>query len=866
MAISSLAFSSQSLRLTPSSTFTFHIPDKSPYTPANSFRLETRIHDWVQPAAAQTGTVIDLASVIQVRLMGSNFNAPLAITDWFDNFPAGQSNTIYLDIKSRKDFLLRIQRDVQQRALTVEVWNADGTNHQAQTIQIESIPRKPFPGDGGIGGGQTACSLPYVRWYSGLVSPATSPFDSSKADLADWEFEGDLSGPLKLQGKNATYTKSPSFPPFVSQGPQSVFRAGVPHQLNGASSHSFSGDESLTYRWEQLSGPSQLSWDSKTIAQPAIDGLQFGSYKIKLTITGSNGQSSSTIVKYGAVNTNDLDVVKPSAPYIAALFGPMLRLGANPWPYFDTSEKELADFFGNLQKTDYLDVWNTSLMGDISFQKGSARVTGTGTSFKSTFCSGTNKPDGSSIVIWYPLPADHNQTGRRAYAIAACESDTVLVLGRPYITSASATNTKYARMTEGAVGTWTNGSTNANYYDNVLAFYSLYYRSGIDDYLMYARTLADRWWTQPWVDQGRACSDGDGATCLFPRVQSVTGLVARALDGRPDMWPGLRALIGSDAGWMGGTPLNHNMVDVRESAYCTAFVSLAALFDPDPAKRVQWKALVDRLVSKHWEPGMLPTGIWANQSFGNASWNGAAGTVTVTQGSTKVIGDKTQWQPTWFAGNAFWTASNDAVTGDAIAYTATVISPTELKLNIPYQGPSASGRAWEVSNIVGLGTQPFMLGVLNSAFRYAYLATADPRIARWIGNIASWLSTEGYRKSTRGLWYGRGFPNCEPISDNNGWCSGGNAEQSRFLAGEILGGVSAAYMLAPSPKLKAFGDGIYSAMFAKFPKDPGYDGTYVNDFDGPASWDYQTRKAKDFGFIFGFGQGASWPAARLGAK
>ncbi len=864
LTTASLALAGQSLHLTPSAAFTFHIPGKSPYTPANSFRLETRIHNWSPPSAAQTGTVIDLASVVQVRLMGANFNAPLAVTDWFDAFAPGQSNTIYLDIRNRKDFLLRVERDVRRRTLTAELWNADGSVHQDQAIHFESIPDKPAPEEGSLGSGQTDCSLAYVRWYSALLPAGASPFDSHKGDLADWEFEGDLTGTLKLQGKNAAYTRSPGFPPFVSQGTPTVFRAGAPHKLTAAASHSFVGDDSLKYRWEQLSGPSTLHWDSQTTAQPTIDGLAFGSYKIKLTVTDSAGQSSSATLKYGAVDTDARDVVKPANPYVTPLFGPMLRLGANPWPYFDAANKELADYFGNLQKTDYLDVWNNALPGEISFQKGSPRLSGAGTSFKSAFCSGTSKPDGSNIVIYYPLPGVSNQTGRRAYSISSCESDSTLILTRPYITSPGATNAKYARMTEAAAGTWINGSTNANYYDNVLAFYSLYYRSGIDDYLTYARTLADRWWTQPWIDQGRACSDGDGATCLFPRLQSVTGLIARALDGRPDMWPGLRALIASDAGWMGGTPVNHNMVDVRESAYATAFVSLAALFDPDPPRRANWKAAVANLIAKHWEPGILPSGVWANQSFGTASWNGAAGTVSVTHGSTKVTGSGTQWQPAWFAGNAFWTSTGDAVTGDAIAYTATVVSPTELKLNIPYQGQTASGRAWEANNLVGLGTQPFMLGVLTSAFRYAWLATADARLPKWIGGIASWLSTQGYRPSARGLWYGRGFPNCEPISDGNGWCNGGNAEQSRFLAGEILGGISAAYALNPSPRLKAFGDGIYSAMFAKSPNDPGYDGTYVNDFDGTGSWDFQTKKAKDFGFIFGFGQGASWPAARLG--
>jgi len=43
-----------------------------------------------------------------------------------------------------------------------------------------------------------------------------------------------------------------------------------------------------------------------------------------------------------------------------------------------------------------------------------------------------------------------------------------------------------------------------NYYDNVAAFYALYYRSGIIDYLNAARKLADRFWECPEIDRGES--------------------------------------------------------------------------------------------------------------------------------------------------------------------------------------------------------------------------------------------------------------------------------------------------------------------------------------------------------------------------
>ena len=56
-------------------------------------------------------------------------------------------------------------------------------------------------------------------------------------------------------------------------------------------------------------------------------------------------------------------------------------------------------------------------------------------------------------------------------------------------------------------GAWYYQNEAPNYYDNVAAYYALYYRSGIDDYLTAARTLADRFWTAPTMDRGQAGPD-----------------------------------------------------------------------------------------------------------------------------------------------------------------------------------------------------------------------------------------------------------------------------------------------------------------------------------------------------------------------
>ena len=67
----------------------------------------------------------------------------------------------------------------------------------------------------------------------------------------------------------------------------------------------------------------------------------------------------------------------------------------------------------------------------------------------------------------------------------------------------------------GGDGTWINESGNANYYDNVAAYWADYFRSGIDTYFTYAQTLARSWWTMPWMNKGLSCDSGGVYPCII---------------------------------------------------------------------------------------------------------------------------------------------------------------------------------------------------------------------------------------------------------------------------------------------------------------------------------------------------------------
>jgi hypothetical protein len=326
------------------------------------------------------------------------------------------------------------------------------------------------------------------------------------------------------------------------------------------------------------------------------------------------------------------------------------------------------------------------------------------------------------------------------------------------------------------------------------------------------------------------------------------------------MWPGLRLFLEFDRTSLSRTgPIS----DIREQGYTLAFTALGALFDPSPSHVAAYNTSLLWALNNRWAPQQESDGSWRNLSYGFATWNGHPGTVTVTNGSRIVQGTGTNWQPSWFNSAAFWSGNTNGTQGDPFAYVATYVSPTELMLDRPYTGGNAAGRGWQLSNLVGVGTQPFMLGILGSAFRYAYLATNEERFRDYTVDIANWISQHGYRPATRGLWYGRYFANCEPIAEGNRFCAAENVEQSRILTAEVLNAFSYARLVRPSADLTRRGDDLFGAMFGKL-GGPGSDQNYLTGYNDNGFM-FLATNGKWFGFMFGFSFSSSWPAARIDA-
>jgi hypothetical protein len=653
------------------------------------------------------------------------------------------------------------------------------------------------------------------------------------------------------------YHATPALLPAAQAGRDGSVRGGFSYTLDGSKSI---GDSELAYFWQQTAGPSTVEWSGHFSINPTVSRLVAGQYTFQLQVRDQAGQTGTDTVNIGVVGTTDGGRVLTGNAVVDTILGPLLAFGQSPWPWFDDRHKALADFFGNLLVTDadWSAQWNTALPGQIGVTNGSATVTGVGTTFQTHFCGGAGNtaPDESyTFVVWYLQGTTY---GRANYGVSRCASQTELTLSSNYTTtSGTASGLSYARWH--SYGTWIGNSTNINFYDNVLAYYALYYRTGLTIYRDYARTLADAWYTMPYVDKGLPTIK-DGSINMYPRNLALSGLILRAVDGKPEYWDGLEPILDVTAARIQYTT---ELYDIRETGYDVAYVALGALFCPDSGKRTLYTTALQSALVNRWQPQQQPNGNWRMIAYGYDSWDAQPGTVTVTNGSSLVTGSGTNWDSGRTDGKFFW------VLDDTAYYTATYNSPTQVSLDRPYAGPTASGKEWAFhGDLVGRGTQPFQMGIVATAWNWAYLAlnaagsshTATAR--KFVLDAADWIADYGVSPTAKGLYYARGFLNCEPISDGNPNCGAGSVEDARYLNSEVIRAFTSAFLLTGDPKYLARGDQLFGAVWGK-DGGPQSDSIYVSEYaDG--GWTFATKKAKNLGFGFGFGFGSGWPAARAG--
>lgn len=230
-------------------------------------------------------------------------------------------------------------------AFTFEVWDRSGTRVSYGFYTFTA------PTGTGVNGvdfdGQNP--IEFARFHSTLV-PVNSkpPTTFNNADrLYEWKFDGNLTesvaGTYNLTGA-ATYVTTPwqgTVSKLRTLGAQDwaewvSMRAGNPNSFDGSASFSQADSSAdVTYFWQQISGPSTLTWSDRTVAQPSVTGAIFGTYTIRLTATPVSGASASADLTVGAVATDSNGVVIPADSRVTKILGPMIAFGKNPWGYAD---------------------------------------------------------------------------------------------------------------------------------------------------------------------------------------------------------------------------------------------------------------------------------------------------------------------------------------------------------------------------------------------------------------------------------------------------------------------------------------------------------------------------------------------------
>ena len=603
---------SQSLVLTPDMRGNVKLPTSTAFQSLSNWRIEGQIDNWVSNSTTWVG-VFEVDGLLQIRI----YNNYLIISG---------SASEYLDLYlgSTRAFRWVVQRNTAKGTYSVAMWDQESGTYKWNSVAINQAAQSPVDARGrgmSIGSMYETISptlhLGFLRWYTTLRPEVTEGGQppvitgAPTAELLDYEFEGNLrdtrSGiTFSFSAGSTTYAVTGAFPPAVTlKGTAPAIRAGSGVTLDASASFSNSDSPDLTYRWQQIDGPESGSWTNESTATPTFAAPVLGAYSVRLSVSDTQGRAAEKDLQLKAVPADDKNIVILNNEPINQIIGPLARFGSNPWPWFDTMNKYFADGIIAGMAQYWPRFWDTETEAGttVKITTASNTVAGVGTHFISAFCTNGNVPcalqSGGGIILWTANEDYPTTPGRRLYLIKSVDSDTQLTLaGGSGFNAYYSTTCANGAPAEQCELKWTalNNSNNlynyywgasyrnhANYYDNVLALYALYYRTGDPLYQTHARALADAWWSMPRIDMGSEYPEATHASFFpEPRDHAFLGLVLRALDGRPEMWTGLYHMLEYYAHSMGivrAMPYN-NVGDMREMGYWITAMSLCSLYAP----------------------------------------------------------------------------------------------------------------------------------------------------------------------------------------------------------------------------------------------------------------------------------------------
>lgn len=873
------------------------LPNSSPWTTmgGSNYRVEFRVHNITTFNPVSVGPFRVYTNSGQL-IITNNGNPPA--TDTL-GAPTGT-----IAVAGITDCLIRLERNYAALTWTLTLFPTQGGAAQIATYPITLMGQTSWAGfPFQI---NTGYDLAWLRVFSTVVPAGQIILNANTGDLLDWEFEGTLADSvsgLTFGGSGVTvaYSTTPVYAPscqpiaqqtFTTPG-GSVTAVGLCQPLDGGST--------LTPAWSYLGAgadgvtQSTIALGSAGALTTTVTGLIKGSVNLQLAVTDGSSQTTDTSVHDGAVNVNAYDVVQTGLPTVQdKILGPMLRWGSarNFVPWFDATNKQLADLQAGALTANFPEYWNAFTTGTVSVSPtmtcgGSAAgygLVGSGTAF-----SGYSAGD-YIVIAW------NGGANRVMNQVASVSSNTCIILMYAYRPSLTETGLSFAHNNGTPLEGWlfAQATTPGNYYDNVKAYRSFYERTGIDTYWTAYEYLANAFWQNPAMDQGQAFvsgANGGDEYAYTNRSQSLEGMIILASDaGNSGMWAGLAPIFNANIYLINSYLATYGWVigDTRQEAYALEFTALCSLYDPDSGQAATCKSALSTAVP------LYSAGVQANGNIPSLELTEVdyTNTVVVTNGSTTVTCAGCSWTSGQWPGpggnNAAFVTYN-CTTGCMSSYSGlvpptnalfssvyypTYVSPTQITLDRPYSEISSVGTntKWAFSptmyGVPGWGAQPFMVGIETTALALtsAAIAMSDPTNSAIAATVAQgdagWLTARGYanpvNSGTGGMYYFQDFQNCTFPTQTTTCTLGFDQSQARADAGEATRGLLSAYQLSPTPAKAAFIRTLVNQMFCN-PNFAGAgttcttDGFYVSDLDtGQTFMSSAALANKWWGFFYGW--------------
>jgi hypothetical protein len=480
------------------------------------------------------------------------------------------------------------------------------------------------------------------------------------------------------------------------------------------------------------------------------------------------------------------------------------------------------------------------------------------------------------ITIWWDAPGDHS--GRARYTVFSV-TDTRIVLNEwiwGHAPISNGTNLSYSKTPN--MGWWsgTSGlSTSYNFYDAVQSMYSLYYSTGDDAYQTMARNLADLWWIN-FLDHGYNVN-------AQSRDVALGGMILRALDGRPEMWPGILAAADLQyQAWINSKlPGSYACVDCREQGYAAYDVVLIAGTHPDEATRAAYLGKANAAALYFSNVSTIDG--WWGEDFGALSWgwpNGYTGlgtspwrTVAIPlRGFVKL--HQLTHDPTLFSmiqrAVDFDIAHRDV---DCKGYYYSVMYKSQQTWeSLPPGKVDATNGSTTITCTAGQscsftqGTNYFRCNgtdTINIPVNTAQgLRTYGYVVSSCQSDTSLTIATPYEQDTASGLSFTRGALNTPTCAWGGHDCEGGgctdvpSSTSARELAAIDIANIGYVYAQTGISSYKSAGDAQFAASFGSTGGGPGTDGGSGELYD-------TTHVGKNLGFNTGFGAAQTYLAYRL---